>query len=99
MDVDRDCVLLGNGGISSGVPLNLLTSSLSDVWRLRAVFERLEVDRVALSGDLSAEEGDCGYREAWMFCIRVERLGNLFPFLGCREVVMLSSRLPARMAG
>ena len=50
---DLDVDFLGKGKASSGVWLNLFTKSFNDVWRLRAVLERVGLDFAALNGDLS----------------------------------------------
>ena len=44
VDTERELVLRGTGGTSSGVWLNLLTRSLRDVCRFRGVLESVGLD-------------------------------------------------------
>ena len=75
-DGDLEGGFVGKGGTSSVVALNLFTNSLSDVWRFRAVLERLGVDLVTPSGDRSPVRDD-----AFCALLMREAIGdNLGPF-------------------
>lgn len=55
VEAERELVLRGKGGTSSGVWLNLLTRSFKEVCRFRDVLVRAGFDLTAFSGDGSEE--------------------------------------------
>lgn len=57
IEADREADFLGRGGTSSGVPLNRLTRSFSDVWRFFDALGAVELGFAVAIGECSVDEG------------------------------------------